>query len=282
VKNAQQAIVIQLKTFNGLSFPQLDWERLRFFLKGSGQHAFHLYELLFNNVCHVECVAAGREGRTEAITLTPGDIIPVGFNQDDSLIPYQQRSFPGYLLLFEYFCFPEKFLFFDLAGLDRIKHSHFHDTLEIWIYLDNAAKANLLIDKDTFCLNATPVVNLFTRIAEPIWVSNEKTEYRVIPDISRIDATEVFSVNRVVSSPISSEKEKEYKPFYSLRNHLNDTDGAVGQAFWHVKRRQSEEKEITAPTFSWLSRIWTSYLPIQGLKSLPCMSPAPTATCKAV
>ena len=242
VKNAQQAIVIQLKTFNGLRFPQLGWERLRFFLNGSGQHAFHLYELLFNNVCHVECVAADREGRTEAIALMPGDIIPVGFNQDESLIPFSKRSFPGYPLLFEYFCFPEKFLFFDLAGLDRIKHSRFHDTLEIWIYLDNVAKANLLIDKDTFCLNATPVVNLFTRIAEPIQVANEKTEYRVIPDIKRIDATEVFSVDRVASSPIASEKEKDYKPFYSLRHHLDNMDRNGGQAFWHVKRRQSGRK----------------------------------------
>ncbi|MBW1834273.1 MAG: type VI secretion system baseplate subunit TssF [Deltaproteobacteria bacterium] len=46
------------------------------------------------------------------------------------MIPYTQRAFPGFLLLFEYFCFPEKFLFFDLGGLDKIKHPDFKDILE--------------------------------------------------------------------------------------------------------------------------------------------------------
>jgi type VI secretion system protein ImpG len=241
-RNSQQAIVIRLKTFNSLVFPQLGMERLRFFLHGSGQHVFHLHELLFNNVCHLECVSVNREGRTEIITLQPGDIMPVGFNKDESLIPYPQRSFPGYLLLFEYFCFPEKFLFFDLAGLEKLRRSGFGDTMEIWIYLDRGAKQNLLVNRETFRLNAAPIVNLFTRVAEPIRVSQEKTEYLVIPDIRRPEATEVFSVDRVVSISASSELEKEYKPFYSVRHHLDDSGGLGKEAFWHSKRRQSGRK----------------------------------------
>jgi len=53
VRDAQQAIVIQLKTFNNQRISELDWERLRFYLNGPHQHVFHLYELLFNHVCHV-------------------------------------------------------------------------------------------------------------------------------------------------------------------------------------------------------------------------------------
>lgn len=241
-KNAQQAIVIRLKTFNGLVFSQLGMERLRFFLHGSGQHVFHLHELLFNNVCHVECTSVGCEGSTETIALKPGNIIPVGFDKDESLIPFQRRSFPGYLLLFEYFCFPEKFLFFDLAGLERVRRSDFGDTMEIWIYLDKMAKPNLLVNRETFRLNAAPIVNLFTRVAEPITVSREKTEYLVIPDIGRPEATEVFSVDRVVSISASSELEKEYKPFYSVRRHLDDSAGHGKEAFWHIERRQSGRK----------------------------------------
>jgi type VI secretion system protein ImpG len=171
--------------------------------------------------------------------LKPGDIMPVGFDRDETLIPYDQRSFPGYLLLFDYFCFPEKFLFFDLAGLDRIKSTDFHDTLEIWLSLDSAVKSNLLIDKDTFCLNAVPVINLFDRIAEPVRITQEKTEYRLIPDIGRVDATEVFSVDRAAATPGVPVREKEYKPFYSPRRHLDEPGTRGDQAFWHAKRRSS-------------------------------------------
>jgi type VI secretion system protein ImpG len=242
VKNAQQAIVVQLKTFNNLAFSQLGWDRLRFFLNGSGQHVGHLYELLFNSVCHVECHTSNAAGKPVVTALNPRDILPVGFGPDETLIPRRPSSFPGYLHLFEYFCFPEKFHFFDLQGLDRLRRTPCGDTLEIWLYLDRQVKSNLLIDRDTFCLNATPVVNLFSRVAEPVRITREKTEYRIIPDVRRMEATEVFTVDRVVSSTVSRETEKEYKPFYSLRHHLDDAGEFGPQAFWHIKRRPSGKK----------------------------------------
>ncbi len=243
VKGAQQAILIQLKTFNDLSISELDWGSLRFFLNGPGQHVYHLYELLFNNVCHVECESTNSQGIKERISLVPDDIEPVGFDSDEAIIPYPLRSFPGYLLLFEYFCFPEKFLFFDLNGLNKFRHLDLNDSLDIWIYLDRNAKSNLVINKDTFCLNATPVVNLFKRIAEPIQVEQRKTEYHVIPDIRRQEATEVFSIDRVTSSSVaSSGKGADFKPFYSLRHHLGEDDGHGRRAFWHIQRRASGRK----------------------------------------
>lgn len=243
VKGAQQAIVIQLKTYNNLPFSQIGWERLRFFLNGPGQHVFHLYELLLNNVCHVECESINRKGMAEVIPLTPDDIKPVGFISDEAMIPFPRRSFPGYLLLFEYFCFPEKFLFFDLNGMEQIRHRDFHDTLSIWIYLNRIAKSNLLINEETFCVNTTPVVNLFGRIAEPIRMEQRKTEYLVIPDIRRQEATEVFSINRVTaSSAASSGKEREFKPFYSISHHLDEEEDQNGAAFWQIQRQPSGKK----------------------------------------
>ncbi|OEU53154.1 MAG: type VI secretion system protein ImpG [Desulfobacterales bacterium S3730MH5] len=245
VKGAQQAIVIRLKTFNDMSLSLVGWEKLRFFLNGPHQHVFHLYELMFNNVCHVEleCKSANWQGVIKRISLTPNDILPVGFDPDEFMIPYPRRSFPGYLLLFEYFSFPEKFLFFDLDGLNQIRQGDFGDTLDIWIYLDRAAKSNLVINEETFCINATPVVNLFKRIAEPIRVEQRKTQYRVIPDIRRQEATEVFSIDSVsASSAGSSGEEVHFRPFYSVRHHLDEGDGNGRRAFWHVERRASNKK----------------------------------------
>ena len=242
VGGAQQAIVIQLKSCNGLAFPQTGLDRLRFFLNGSGQHVYHLYELLFNNVRHVECVSAGRDGKTEEFPLRPEDILPVGFGRDESLIPYHRQSSPGYLLLFEYFCFPEKFLFFDVSGLERVRRTGFGDSMELWFYLDRSAKPNLVMDKDTFRLNAAPIINLYSRVAEPVRVSREKTEYLVVPDIRRSDATEVFSIDRVIATSMAAGQEKEYHPFYSVRHHLDDGAVAGGEAFWHGKRSQSGRK----------------------------------------
>jgi type VI secretion system protein ImpG len=129
VRGAQQTVQLQLRTFNKIAASQIPWESLRFFLNGQGQHVHHLYELLLNNVCHVEIESANRQGRVEVIPLSAADLRPVGFEEGEAMLPYSRRSF-CHLLLFEYFCFPEKFLFLDLCGLAPRQYD-LKDTLEI-------------------------------------------------------------------------------------------------------------------------------------------------------
>jgi len=242
-KGAQQAIHLQLRTNNKIPFSTLDWQHLRFFLHGQHEQVFNLYELLFNNVCHVECEPPGSQGPPRSISLGASAIGPVGFDDEEGILPFSKRSFPGYRLLFEYFSFPEKFLFFDLLGLDRLKDAKIDDTLDIWIYLNRTAKSNLAINRETFCLNAAPAVNLFSKTAEPIRVEQRKTEYQVVPDIRRQDAMEVYSIDRVTASLGAKAGEQfEYRPFYSMRHHLREDDENSRQAFWHIQRRQSERK----------------------------------------
>ena len=63
---------------------------------------------------------------------------PVGFEPDEGMLPYSTRSFLGYRLLTEYFAFPQKFLFFDLAGLGRQALQKAGNRLEIYLYLSRS------------------------------------------------------------------------------------------------------------------------------------------------
>ncbi len=157
------------------------------------------------------------------------------------IIPASPRSFPGYLTLFEYFCFPEKFLFFDLKGLEGIRPKAGGDTLDIWIYLDRPARQTMVVNAETFRLNAAPAVNLFRKVAEPIRADRRFTEYRVIPDMRRQEAFEVYYIDRVVStSPAQPGATMEIQPFYSIRHHLEETQRQP--CFWHLSRRLSGRK----------------------------------------
>jgi type VI secretion system protein ImpG len=244
IRGAVQTIEINIQSANDLSLSKLGWQSLRFFLNGPHQHIFNLYELLLNQVCHIECEATGQNGELTRIELDPQDIRPVGFEASEGMLPYSKRSFPGFLLLFEFFCFPEKFLFFDLSGLGRLKQHKLNDRLTVRIFLNRTAKADLVINADTFCLNASPVVNLFRRTAEPIRVEHRKTEYQVVPDLRRRDAMEVYSVDQVTASLSgASGLQREYKPFYSMRHHLGDEGRAETQTFWHIQRKASDKKD---------------------------------------
>jgi len=242
-KGAVQVLEIGLQSYNKLRFSKIGWQSLRFFLNGPHQHVFHLYELIFNHVCHIECELSLPDGSTSLLEIDPGSIRTVGFDEPEGMLPYSKRSFPGYLLLFEYFCFPEKFLFFELTGLDRLKREKSADRLTLRLFLNRMGKSDLVVNADTVQLNATPVANLFQRIAEHIRVEHRKTEYQVVPDVRRPNATEVYSVNQVTATLSGSAgAQKEYMPFYSMRHHLGDDGAAEGQTFWHLQRRPSAKK----------------------------------------
>lgn len=240
IKEAVQTIVIELETVNNIDFGALACNRLRFFLNGPHQHVFNLYEHLFNNACQVEFEFTNQQGRLETIRLEPADCIgSVGFEPHEKILPYSKRSFPGYLLLFEYFAFPEKYLFFDLAGFEKFKSKKIGTSVAVKIYLNKSLKEDILVNQETFQLNAAPVVNLYKKIAEPVRVEQRKTEYQVIPDLRRRNATEVYTVDQVRPASVSGGATKEYRPFYSIRHHLSDDDSKTDNVFWHIQRRPS-------------------------------------------
>jgi type VI secretion system protein ImpG len=238
VAAAQQVLEIRLATANNLSFSQLSCDSLRFFINGIPQHVYHLYEVILNNVCHVELSWLNRQGSHESVPLSPGDIRAVGFGEGEALVPLDGRTYSGYQLLFEYFCFPEKFLFFEIHGLQQLKGRDVRDSLEITLYLERPAKPNLIVNAETFCLNATPIVNVFKRSAEPIRIDHQRTRYQVIPDLRRTAATEVLTVDRVTSTSLGAARETVYRPLYSLNHHDEPGHGSP-RAYWHATRQPS-------------------------------------------
>ncbi len=90
------------------------------------------------------------------------------------MVPYAPSSFAGHRLLMEYFAFPEKFFFVDLAGLESVAAAGFKNAIEVIFLISQVEgdgriqRLELELSKKTFRLGCTPVVNLFPQVAEPI------------------------------------------------------------------------------------------------------------------
>ncbi len=236
----EAAIRISLQCLNNTTVGELKVgegkrpiESLRFYLNGEPQLTHALYEMIFNNETRVEVRGAGKT----SIVLPNGSIKPVGFDATEALLPYTARSFAGYRLLSEYFALPEKFLFFDVTGLDEAARANFGDQFEIVIHLRDVTPPRAAVSAGTFQLMCTPIVNLFDAIAEPIQLTREQHEYHVIADVRRQTATEIYSINSVTAVDSSLRQTREFQPFYSLRH----TFGAEAEnAFWYASRRSSQ------------------------------------------
>ena len=240
---ADALLRLTLRCFDSeMTFGQLEANSFRFFVKAQPQHAYPLYELIFNNTLAVVLANSVQDERP--VSLTREAISPVGFERDEGLLPYPNRSFLGYRLISEYFSFPEKFLFFDLslAGLSPEIRSSLGNTIEVFLFLDRSIpELEHNITRDTFQLGCTPIVNLFTHRAEPIRLTHRESEYRVVPDARRPLATEVYSVDRVVATSPANE-EMEFQPFYSCK-HASEAQRQV--TYWQAIRRPGESYETT-------------------------------------
>jgi len=241
--NVSAVIRIHLECLGGLRFAQIAANSIRFYLNGDSAVVHALYEALFLKCVRVSIVGAEAKGssRPEAI-LPPRCLKAVGFESSESVLPYSDRSFPGYRLLQEYFSFPEKFFFFDLCGLDSIACTEFGSGFDILIGVSDFEEKHKLtaleqaVETTSFQLGCTPIVNLFERLAEPIRVTHTKPEYRIVPDLHRQLATEVYSVDEVSGG--YAEEPRRYEPFYSIRHgaHREHTQ------LWHAHRRVSFRK----------------------------------------
>jgi len=240
-RNATSVLRLGLKGLGGMKFSEMELDRLRFFLHGESPLVYALYEAILNNACEVQLrLPTVRDAKP--ITLSQMCLQPVGFGPDEGLLPYGPRSFSGYRLLQEYFAFPEKFLYFDLLELQRVKELGAQDQIEILIFLDRKPQLEQPVTKEVFRLGCVPVVNLFEQIAEPIRLSHAQTEYRVVPDVRRQEATEVFTVNSVVSTSPHLDETLEFQPFYSVKHGAGDV---TQKAFWLTTRRPSARKGDT-------------------------------------
>jgi len=238
---ASSAAVLQLslQCFSPqMTFAQLPLQKLRFYLKGQSQFTYDVYELLLNNALGV--AVANAAGDTQPVVLDRAHIHPVGFESDEGLLEYPDNAFPGYRLLSEYFAFPEKFLFFDIDGLDAQALARLGNRLELFIYTGNPQRdLERHVNTDLFQLGCTPVVNLFSHRAEPIRLTRAQSEYRVVPDARRPASYEIYSIDKVVATSPDDDI-VEYYPFYSVGYRGESQEP---RTFWQSSRRGAGYQE---------------------------------------
>ena len=225
-------IRLRLRTAATLTTRQIALDRLSLFLSGGDDVALKLYELIVGSGLGMVVTPPGRPvpwmewiGRT--------GIQPVGFAEEQALLPYTSRSFSGYRLLHEYFAFPDRYRFVDLVGLGPGFARHAGEEIEIAIPLGRGDPGLAsLVDRGSFALNCTPAINLFPRRADRIHVSDQQAEHHVVVDRTRPMDYEVYSVERLTGYGEGVDVEQEFRPFYSTV----DADRASAGGYFTVRR----------------------------------------------
>ena len=230
----------------------LDLKQLRLHLSGERYISQLLYLSLLRHLGGVQLVllnAAGKplQGADERpllpLQLPASSVQPVGFAEDQALIPYPLNTFRGYRYLQEYFAFQDKFLFVDLLGLDVLKRVP-EDVLkqargiELRFDIHKAGVQRIRPTLDNVRLYCTPVVNLFAHDAIPIRLDGKQDQYLLLPSELDSEHCGVFSVDRVTGWKPGGKGYEEYVPFESFE-HDASFDVPLARPHYSVRQQPS-------------------------------------------
>jgi type VI secretion system protein ImpG len=231
---------------------ELNLKQLRLHLAGERYISQLLYLSLLRHLGGIQLVLLDGAGKPlkdaydqpiAALHLPSTQVQPVGFAEDQALIPYPLNTFRGYRYLQEYFAFQDKFLFVDLNGLDALKRLP-EDLLkqarglELRFDIRKAGVQRIRPTLDNVRLYCTPVVNLFAHDAIPIRLDGKQDQYLLLPAEFDSQHCGVFSVDRVTGWKPGGKGYEEYVPFESFE-HDPSFDVPLARPHYSVRQQPS-------------------------------------------
>ncbi|MET0264266.1 MAG: type VI secretion system baseplate subunit TssF [Duganella sp.] len=232
------AICIEIdSTVASLPLAALELKHLRVFIDGDASMRATLRDLLFMRTC---CAWVQADNTWQMLERPP--ITPVGFADDEALLPCAPSEHSAYRLLSEYFAFADKFDFFDidLAALLRdappgCRRVTLHLGLAGVRPDDPVARLLRTLDADNLLLGCTPVVNLFEQSARPISIDHRSSSYALAPDQIPAHACDIYSVDSVqlLRKTAQGSVVTEFLPYYSLAH-----SGNLGN-YWRLQRDEA-------------------------------------------
>ncbi|PWV64781.1 type VI secretion system baseplate subunit TssF [Plasticicumulans acidivorans] len=251
---ARAGLRLRLRVTAGLKFEELTLERLPLYLRGADQLPFRLYEQLLGNAVQVLARPAERPAPWFQ-WLGRESLRPLGFDDDEALLPLAPRSFQGYRLLGEYFAFPQRFLFVELGGLGPVVRRCSGSELEILVLFDRLDPLlEGVLKAANFALFCTPAINLFPKRADRIHLNDRSAEYHVVPDRTRPLDLEVHSLERVTGHGTGEQAEQPFLPFYCAHDRIRRSADGAYFTLRRSKRMLSAKARLRGPRTGYIGQ----------------------------
>lgn len=231
---------VRVSSTSAAPIQELPLTSLRFYLHGEELDAFRLYELLALHLVGVAVVVPGAEPRR----LPASALRWLGFADNEAALPANVETPPGFRLLQEYFAFPEKFLFFDVDGLDCRGAT---DEFDLLFLLDIADKS-LRVPPGCLRLNCVPLVNLYPHPLEPLRLDQRQYEYRLIADQTAHSHCEIYQIDELVAIKPDAPP-RPIAPYFAMEDYAS----VERRDYFYATRRVESQRKSVPGTELYLS-----------------------------
>ncbi len=231
--SGEQQLRLRVKTLGGLPLASVAPDTLRLHLASMERGAQLLTQWLLRHVKEVRISAPGSS--VPEIRLRGDALAPVGFEESQALLPWDETGFPGFRLLQEYYVLPSKFAFVDLLGFDAVSaFGAAPQGVDVAFVFDSPLKQVRELSTTDIKLHCVPVVNVFKTTAEPIRVDPAREQHLMRVAGLSAQQGEVYSVTRVLGISRNVAGRTEILPFFGFEH-----GGQAKHAFYTLHLRPS-------------------------------------------
>ncbi|WP_260261938.1 type VI secretion system baseplate subunit TssF [Vibrio intestinalis] len=215
-------INIELNLLGGVTFGEAGIDNLGFYLGGDAFSAQMIYFWINH---YLESIEVDVQGTSFNIPVHGMGVL--GFDSQDSVLPYTKNAHEGYRILQEYLSYPDLFNFVKINGLSKSVAKGVTGNFTLKLHFNKTIPSNIYVSDEQFQLYCVPAINLFEHDADPIDLSGKKAEYKLIPSSRTPSHYEVFSVDQVFSWQDSKDSKarhrgqrRDYKAFESFQHEI--------------------------------------------------------------
>lgn len=222
---AEAGLRIRFEATGGVELPRVLPQSLPLYLAGPEAVPGELYRQLIGETLAVLARSSDAPDNGAWVRLPqPGQ---VGFDDDQALLPAEERSFRGYRLLAEYFACPERFLFVDVKELARAFRQSPQACDVVFLFSRSSTVLTGAVEPNNFRLYATPAINLFEKQLGRVQVTPYEHEYHVVPDRTKPLDFEVFRLLDVKAYDRENINARDVAPLYAFGALLYDWQEAL-------------------------------------------------------
>jgi type VI secretion system protein ImpG len=213
------------------------------FLTGNEADSIALYEQLFAHCVGIYARFLNDFGDPVAIPVPLKSLQQLGFDDEDALLPKDNRIFAGFDLLREYFMFPRKFLGFNLTGLDAVMPQLKARSVDLVFAFDEVnSRLAAAVHPGMFSLYTAPAVNLFEKTTDRVTIKSNQHEHQVIPERSRYLEFEPHQILSVYAYYAGGREKLTVSPLYSAAMDAFSATPTLGYTVRRLPRRRTAEE----------------------------------------
>jgi type VI secretion system protein ImpG len=238
---ALSSLRLELNLAGEATFADLPLDRLPLYVTGSDAYGSQLMELLGGRCISVGLSAEASSRRSRA-WLPGSNVVHIGFDDSEAMLPMPVRGHTGFRVLKEYAALPDKFRFVEIRGLrkalagmrTRKLFLHFHFS-GVFNRLESAIKTHSL------ALSCVPAVNLRERQLDRVDLNPGLTEFHLRGDAMRPKDFEVIRLLNVLGGGGGSER--RFAPIFEAVSGGRTTSGSY-YTLRRERRRLTQSEQV--------------------------------------